>query len=177
MKITISGKQIDLTDAIKDTINEKLDRLDHYLTENCEVKVTVKAKKNRQTVEVTIIPVNGAIIRAEDSEEDLYSAIDVVYDKLKRQLRKYKNKLQDKHQKHESIRYENIEEEIDEVEETNDIKIERIKKFDLKPMSVDEAILQMELIGHEFYMFRNEDEEIAVVYKRHSGGYGILEQE
>ncbi|MFI3209896.1 MAG: ribosome-associated translation inhibitor RaiA [Peptostreptococcaceae bacterium] len=176
MKITISGKQIDLTDAIKDTINEKLDRLDHYLTENCEVKVTVKAKKNRQTVEVTIIPVNGAIIRAEDSEEDLYSAIDVVYDKLKGQLRKYKNKLQDRHQKHESIRYENIE-EIDEVEETDDIKIERIKKFDLKPMSVDEAILQMELIGHEFYMFRNEDEEIAVVYKRHSGGYGILEQE
>ncbi len=176
MKITISGKQIDLTDAIKDTVHEKLDRLEHYLTENCEIKVTVKAKKNRQTVEVTIIPVNGPIIRAEDSEEDLYSAIDVVYDKLKRQLRKYKNKLQDKHQKHESIRYENIE-EIDDVEEESNIKIERIKKFGLKPMSVEEAILQMELIGHEFYMFRNENEEISVVYKRHSGGYGVLEQE
>ena len=103
MKITISRKQMELTDGIKDTINEKLGRLDFYLHEETEVRVTVRAKKSRQTIEVTIIPISGPIIRAEDSEENLYAAIDVVYDKLNKQLRKYKNKLQDKHKKNDSI--------------------------------------------------------------------------
>ncbi|WP_332842252.1 ribosome hibernation-promoting factor, HPF/YfiA family [Paraclostridium sp. AKS81] len=90
MNITISGKQMDLTDAIKDSVAEKLERLDYYLHPETEVKVTVSAKKARQKVEVTIIPISGPIIRAEDTEENLYAAIDVVYDKLNTQLRKYK---------------------------------------------------------------------------------------
>ena len=90
MNIIISGKQMDLTDGIKDAIGEKLGRLDFYLHPSTEVKVTVSAKKARQKVEVTIIPISGPIIRAEDSEESLYAAIDIVYDKLNKQLRKYK---------------------------------------------------------------------------------------
>ena len=177
MKITISGKQMELTDGIKDTINEKLGRLDFYLHEETEVRVTVRAKKSRQTIEVTIIPISGPIIRAEDSEENLYAAIDVVYDKLNKQLRKYKNKLQDKHKKNDSIRYENIE--VDENDNQDlDIVIERTKKFDMRPMSKEEAILQMELLEHGFYMFRDvESDEISIVYKRHNGGYGLIEQE
>ncbi len=179
MRITISGKQIELTEGIKDAIHEKLGRLDFYLSDESEMKVTVRAKKSRQTIEATIIPISGPIIRAEDSEENLYEAIDVVYDKLNRQLRKYKNKLKDKHQRHESIRYENIE-EFDEIVEEADknLIIERTKKFDMKPMTCEEAILQMELIGHNFYMFNNiETEEVCVVYKRNNGGYGLIEQE
>lgn len=179
MNIIISGKQMELTEGIKGAIEEKLGRLDFYLHPETEVKVTVSAKKARQKVEVTIIPISGPIIRAEDIEENLYAAIDVVYDKLNKQLRKYKNRLQDRHQKHDSIRFEEIEtSDIDDDEENFQITIERNKKFDMKPMSPEEAILQMELIEHDFYMFRNIDtDDISIVYKRRTGGYGIIEHE
>lgn len=179
MKIIISGKKLELTDGIKTAIEDKLGKLERYLNPETEVKVTVSAKKATQKIEVTIIPISGPIIRAEDSEENLYAAIDIVYDKLKKQIRRYKNKLQDKHQsKDESIRFqmdEGIEEEDDE---SLDIVIERRKKFDMKPMSPEEAVLQMELIEHGFYMFRNIDsDEISIVYKREDGGYGLIEHE
>lgn len=179
MKIIISGKKLELTDGIKTAIEDKLGKLERYLNPETEVKVTVSAKKAAQKIEVTIIPISGPIIRAEDSEENLYAAIDVVYDKLKKQIRRYKNKLQDKHQsKEQSIRFqidEGIEEEDDE---SLDIVIERRKKFDMKPMSPEEAVLQMELIEHGFYMFRNIDsDEISIVYRREDGGYGLIEHE
>ncbi|MGN1033312.1 MAG: ribosome hibernation-promoting factor, HPF/YfiA family, partial [Intestinibacter sp.] len=139
------------------------------------------ARRTRQKVEATIIPINGPIIRAEDSEESLYAAIDVVYDKLNKQLRRYKNKLKGKYQAkgQESIRFQNIETDAKEEQSGEfDIVIERHKKFDMKPMSPEEAVLQMELIGHDFYMFRNIDtDEISTVYKRENGGYGLIEHE
>ena len=98
MKILITGKKIELTDGIKGAVEDKLGKLDRYLHEDTEVKVTVSARKAKQKIEVTIIPINGPIIRAEDSEESLYAAIDVVYDKLNKQLRRYKNKLKGKYQ-------------------------------------------------------------------------------
>ena len=183
MNIIISGKQMELTDGIKGAIEEKIERLDYYLHPETEVKVTVSAKKARQKIEVTIIPISGPIIRAEDIEENLYAAIDVVYDKLNKQLRKYKNRLQDRHQDNESIRFQGVDlsDEVDFDEDENDdlnIVIERRKKFDMKPMSAEEAVLQMELIEHDFYMFRNIDtDEISIVYKRKNDGYGIIEHE
>lgn len=179
MKIIISGKKLELTDGIKTAIEDKLGKLERYLNPETEVKVTVSAKKATQKIEVTIIPISGPIIRAEDSEENLYAAIDVVYDKLKKQIRRYKNKLQDKHQsKDESIRFQVGEEIEEEDDESLDIVIERRKKFDMKPMSPEEAVLQMELIEHGFYMFRNIDsDEISIVYKREDGGYGLIEHE
>lgn len=182
MKITISGKQIELTDPIKVAIEEKLGRLDYYLHPETEVKVTVSVKKSRQKVEATIVPISGPIIRAEDSEESLYAAIDVVYDKLNRQLRRYKKRVQDKHQANESIRFSHIEDldvvDTEEDENSIDITIDRRKKFDMKPMSPEEAVLQMDLVGHDFYMFRNvQTDEISIVYKRQNGGYGIIEHE
>ncbi|MGL4797102.1 MAG: ribosome hibernation-promoting factor, HPF/YfiA family [Paraclostridium sp.] len=182
MKIIISGKQIELTDPIKVAIEEKLGRLDYYLHPETEVKVTVSVKKARQKVEATIVPISGPIIRAEDSEESLYAAIDVVYDKLNRQLRRYKKRVQDKHQANESIRFSHIEDldvvDTEENENSIDITIDRRKKFDMKPMSPEEAVLQMDLVGHDFYMFRNvQTDEISIVYKRQNGGYGIIEHE
>ena len=179
MKVIISGKKLELTDGIKTAIEDKLGKLERYLNPETEVKVTVSARKATQKIEVTIIPISGPIIRAEDSEENLYAAIDVVYDKLKKQIRRYKNKLQDKHQsKGESIRFQ-MDEGIEEYDdESLDIVIERRKKFDMKPMSPEEAVLQMELIEHGFYMFRNIDsDEISIVYKREDGGYGLIEHE
>lgn len=187
MNMIISGKQMELTPGIKGAIEEKLGRVEHYLHPDTEVKVTVRAKKARQTIEVTIIPISGPIIRAEDSEENLYAAIDVVYDKLNRQLRRYKNKLIDRTQTSKSIKYEgieinedlaNIDSDIDDDEKEEDIIIERRKKFGIKPMSPEEAVLQMELLEHDFYMFKNsETDEMSVVYKRKMGGYGLLEQQ
>lgn len=178
MKIIISGKKLELTDGIKTAIEEKMGRLERYLNPETEVKVTVSAKKSTQKIEVTIIPISGPIIRAEDSEENLYAAIDVVYDKLKKQIRRYKSKLQDRHQsKEESIRFQ-IDENLEDDDESLDIVIERRKRFDMKPMSPEEAVLQMELIEHGFYMFRNLDsDEISIVYRREDGGYGLIEHE
>ena len=182
MRIIISGKQMELTDPIKVAIEEKLGRLDYYLHPETEVKVTVSAKKARQKVEVTIIPISGPIIRAEDSEESLYAAIDVVYDKLNKQLRKYKKRVQDRHHSNESIRFNHIEDleavDLEENENPIEISIDRRKKFDMKPMSEEEAALQMDLLGHNFYMFRNiKTDEISIVYKRKNGGYGMIEHE
>lgn len=183
MRITIYGKQIELTDAIKDSIEEKIERLDYYLHPETEVKVTVSAKKARQKIEVTIIPINGPIIRAEDTEENLYSAIDVVYDKLNTQLRKYKKRVQDRQHSNESIRFNHIEDISEsELEGENEdslyIKIDRRKRFNIKPMSPEEAVLQMDLLGHDFYMFTNtQTDDVAIVYKRKNGGYGMIEQD
>lgn len=186
MNIIISGKQMELTEGIKSTIQEKLGRLDFYIHPETRVNVTVSAKKSRQTIEVTVIPINGPIIRAEDSEENLYAAIDVVYDKLNMQLRKLKNRLLDRHQDVESIRFDGVEtgttidykEEDDEEDDFDKIEIRRHKKFDIKPMNPEEAVLQMNLLQHDFYMFRNiETEEMSLVYKRKDGGYGMIEHE
>lgn len=183
MNIIISGKQMELTDGIKEAIQEKIEKLECYLHPETEVKATVSARKARHKIEVTIVPISGPIIRAEDIEENLYAAIDVVYDKLNKQLKRYKNRLQDKHQSNESIRFHGIdsgevEPELDGEEDRINIVIERNKKFDMKPMGAEEAVLQMELSEHDFYMFRNIDtDDMSIVYKRRSGGYGLLEHE
>ncbi len=182
MEFVISGKQIKLTDAIKTTIKEKLSKLDRQVSEDAQVKVTVSAKKDMQSIEVTINQVNMPLIRAEEMQSDLYVAIDMVCDKLQTQLKRYKGKLRDKHQESQSIRFDSssmnsdFEDGYDDTSE--EIIFERKKKFNLKPMSAEEAVLQMELVGHDFYIFRNqEDFEIDIVYKRKNGGYGIIEHE
>ena len=182
MNMIISGKQMDLTDGIKHAIEEKLGRLDFYLHPETDVKVTVSAKKARQKVEVTIFPINGPIIRAEDIEENLYAAIDIVYDKLNIQLRKYKKRLQDRHKSNESIRFDAIEDiqdnDYSSDEDNLDTTIKRTKKFGVKPMSPEEAALQMDLLEHDFYMFKNsESNDISIVYRRKNGGYGLIESE
>ncbi len=176
MKLTIIGKNMELTEGIKVAVEEKLSKIGKYFNDDIDVRATVRAKKNRQTIEVTIIPISGNIIRAEDSQDNLYAAIDIVVDKLSKQLRKYKTKLINKHHDSGSIRFENID--SIPMNEENEMKIVRRKKFGFKPMSEEEAILQMELLGHNFFVFTNsETEEMNVIYKRKTGNYGIIEQE
>lgn len=179
MNITVSGRQVKLTEELKGYINEKLIRLESYLDTTSQVKVIISKNKEMQKVEITI-SLSGSIIRAEQVQDDIYVAIDIVYEKLYKQLEKYKNKY-----KNRNIRVNGeyaFNNDIDCVEEDaiveNDILIERRKKFCIKPMSPKEAILQMELIGHKFYMFRNQyTYEINIAYKREFGGYGIIEHE
>ncbi len=170
MKYLIRGEKVQVTDSIKDYIEEKLSKMDKYLDnpENVEAKVLIKVKGVEQRVEVTI-QTKGYFLRAEEAHSDLYAAIDLIIDKLERQFRKYKTKLLDK------SRQENIQDSFD-IEEAIEEEIVKRKKIYLKPMDEEEAIMQMELLGHTFFVFKNiETDTICVIYKRHDGNYGLIE--
>ena len=152
--------------------------IEKYLGDSANVRATVvvNVKGHRQKVEVTI-PLKTVILRAEETREDLYAAIDVVADKLERQIRKNKTKLQSKKMK-DTFSKDFMLDAIENVEEENVDKIVKRKKIEVKPMSEEEAILQMELLEHQFYIFKNsETNNISVVYKRNEGNYGIIESE
>ncbi len=174
MNINIRGKKIDVTDAIKNYIEEKIGRLDKYFKDGSEktANVLIKLRGRNQVVEVTI-NTKGFVLRAEESEADLYAAIDKVSDKIERQIRKNKTRM------HKKVNKEKIADFImsAEVEEmNNDNQIVKRKIIETKPMSEEEAILQMELIGHEFFAFKNDKtDEVNVVYKRKDNDYGIME--
>ena len=183
MKIVISGKKIKLTDGITGYIDKKFCRLEKLLDPDSELRVTVSAnKKTKQKVEVTLDNINGHVVRAEEVQEDLYSAIDLVCDKLNRQIVKYKNKFKTRRTGNETIRFDKFEEllseEVEAVPEEDGLVFERKKRFNLKPMSPEEAVLQMNLLGHDFFLFKDQDTfEVSLVYRRGDGGYGLIEQE
>jgi putative sigma-54 modulation protein len=174
MKYTVSGKNIDVTAGLKDAVVEKLSKLERYFAPDTEVNVTLSVEKERQRIEVTI-PIKGTIIRAEQVSSDMYASIDLVEAILERQLRRYKNKLVDQKQSATALSQMFIEEETGAEDE---IQIVRSKKFAIKPMDVEEACVQMELLGHDFFVFRNADtDEVNVVYKRKGNTYGLIEPE
>ena len=175
MSIHIISKKITLTNSIKDKIENTLINLKKYISDDTDIHVKLDVAKRNQKIEVTIFTKNGTIIRAEDSKDDLYNAIDSVYDKLYKQIRKLKTQLIKRNKSNESIRFNNIDEYIDS--DSNDSLIKKYKKFDFdKPMTTEDAIIQMDLLGHKFFIFRNiESEDINVIYKRHDG-YGLIEQ-
>lgn len=174
MNIIISGKNIDVTEGLREAVKEKLGKLERYFNESTEVHVTLSVEKERQKIEVTI-PMKGNIVRAEQVSSDMYCSIDLVEEIIERQLRKYKNKLVEKKQQAASFNQEYLDNSYEEEEE---IKIIRNKRFEVKPMDAEEACVQMELLGHSFFVFRNaETDEINVVYKRKGNTYGIIEPE
>ena len=175
MKYNIRGDKLVVTKSIKEYIEEKLDRLNKYYenSKDLECKVVVRSKNNLQSIEVTI-PANKFILRAEVSEKDLYAAIDLVVDKLEGQIRKNKTRLKNRYEKVEMQEmYLNFEIVDDEEEEVLDI-VKR-KDIDTKPMDEEEALLQMQLLNHDFFVFKNVDEEcVSVIYKRKDNKYGII---
>ena len=174
MNLVISGKNLDITEGLRSAIEEKIGKLERYFTDTTEVHVTLSTEKNRQKIEITI-PMKGSIIRAEEVSSDMYVSIDLVEEVIERQLRKYKNQLIDKEQNAAHLSQSFIE--ADDFED-EDIQIIRSKKFAMKPMDPEEACVQMELIGHNFFVFRNsETDEVNVVYKRKGNTYGLIEPE
>ena len=174
MRYTISGKNIDITPGLKDAIESKLGKLERYFSPDTEVQVTLSVEKGRQNIEVTI-PVKGNIIRAEQDSNDMYVSIDLVEEIIERQIKKYKTKIIDKKQSALSFSDAFLQEEP-ENEET--INIVKTKRFAMKPMDPEEACIQMELLGHNFFMFLNaETNEVNVVYKRKAHSYGLIEPE
>jgi len=174
MRYIMFGKNIEVTEGLRTAVEDKFGKLSRYFTEDTEIHVTFSVEKELQKIEVTI-PMKGNIVRAEEAREDMYASIDLVEDTIERQLRKYKNKLVDKKQNAMSLSQAFLEEDTDTDDE---IKIARTKRFAVKPMDVEEACLQMELLGHSFFVFRNaQTDEVNVVYKRKGNTYGLIEPE
>ena len=174
MRYTITGRNIDVTPGLREAVIEKIGKLERYFNQDTEAIITLSVTKDRQKIEVTI-PVKGHIIRAEEQSTDMYVSIDMVEEIIERQLKKYKRKLIDKKQSPVDFSELFVQEES---EPDDEIKIEKVKKFAMKPMDPEEACVQMELLGHSFYVFLNaETEEVNVVYKRKGHTYGLIEPE
>ena len=179
MKISVRGDKINVTEAMNNYVVEKLKKIDKYLDNPNEVSanVVVRVEKQGQKVEITI-PLKNFMLRAEETQEDIYAAVDTIIDKIERQIRKNKTKLESQAKKSREVKafvFDEIKEVEEEVEET---KIVKRKKVDVKPMSEEEAVLQMELLGHDFYLFKDADTmKPTLVYKRKDNQYGIIETE
>jgi len=175
MKIIINGKNVEITEAIKNQIESKLSKFEKYFRSDVEAHATVSMVKDKRTIEITISLKNGAIIRAEESDRDLYAAIDLSIDKLSKQIKKYKTKLEKRYRSHDTIKFDFIpnppESSTEELHE-----IVKTKSFPVKPMDPEEAILQMKLLGHNFFVFLNSaTDEVNVVYSRKDGKFGLIE--
>lgn len=171
MKTKITGRKIDVTQGLKDYIEKKLTRIDKFFSDDAEANVTLSVQKDQQTVEITIFH-SGMIFRAEVSNADMYAAMDKAADVLERQIRKQKTRLE-KRLKTGTL---NIPDDMPALEEETEFRIVKTKKYQDKPMSAEEAILQMNLLGHSFYIFSNSETlDKNVVYKRRDGNYGLIE--
>lgn len=174
MKFIILGKNIEVTPGLRSAVEDKIGKLERYFNPETEVHVTLSVEKERQKIEVTI-PVKGNIIRSEQVSNDMYVSIDLVEEVIERQLKKYKNKIIAQKQSAGFFKQDFIEKEYMDEEE---IRIIRTKKFDIKPMYPEDACIQMELLGHSFYVFCNaETDQVNVVYKRKGNTYGLIEPE
>lgn len=174
MQYIITGRNIDVTEGLKTAVYDKIGKLEKYFQEDTEIHVTFSVEKERQKIEVTI-PIKGGVVRAEEVSSDMYVSIDLVEEVIERQLKKYKKKIVEKKHNAESFSQAYVEKDYDE---DDSIRIEKSKRFAIKPMDPEEACLQMELLGHNFYVFNNsETDEINVVYKRKGNTYGLIEPE
>ena len=175
MKYNIRGDKMVITDAIKDYTENKLSRLEKYFKDDdIKANVLARVRGNSQIVEVTI-PTSKYVLRSEEENEDLYAAIDLVSDKLERQIRKNKTKLSKRNKINNKYEYLNFDYEIDKDEEDEGNIVKR-KHFDMKPMDEEEAMLELELLGHEFFVYKDmHTNNVCVLYKRKNGGYGLIE--
>ena len=178
MEIVIHGDKIKVTEAMSDYINKKMEKLEKYLKNNDEIRanVIVRVRNNNQIVEITI-PLKSFILRSEESKEDFYAAVDKAIEKLERQIRKNKTRLTTKKVKN-VYEFDFSDITIEEDDDTDKNNILKRKKIEIKPMDEEEAILQMELLGHQFYVYKDSNsDKVCVVYKRKDGNYGVIESE
>jgi putative sigma-54 modulation protein len=166
---------MEVTNALKDYVEKRVGKIDKYFENLMEVQATLSVEKDRHIIEVTV-PLDGIILRGEESTHDMYSSIDKVVDKIEKQIEKYRTKI-NRRLKDTSIRTNFESFDIDK-DENNGARIVKTKRFAFKPMPVEEAVLQMNLLGHDFFVFSNADtDEVNVVYKRKDGNYGLIEPE
>lgn len=174
MKIIVTGKNITISDKIQTAIDKRFEKLGKYFADDIKANVVIHPERDKVKMEATIVT-KGTIFRAEDVSQDIFDSIDIVADKLSSQMTKYKGKLQKRNKSGESVRFEMIP-EIPEADQVEEPKLVKTKKFQLVPMTVDEAVMQMELLQHNFFVFLDlETDSVSVVYKRNDDNYGLLE--
>ena len=176
MNITVRGKNIDVTPALRDYVEKRVSKVTKYFSEVGNIHAALEVEKNKQSVELTV-PVNGIILRAQESTEDMYASIDLVIDKIERQIRKHKTKLMKKFRTNNNNGTSKFLSDLipDTVGLDEDYKVIKTKRFTIKPMTVEEAIMQMNLLNHDFFVyFDADDEAVSVVYKRADGDYGLI---
>ena len=180
LKFNIRGENIEVTPAIREYVEAKVEKVERYFNEdvNAKANVNLKVYNDKQTkVEVTI-PMKNLTLRAEERHNDMYAAVDLIVDKLERQIRKHKTKVNRKFREREGagVYFANVTKNGAEVEQEEEFQIVRTKQFDLKPMDQEEAILQMNMLGHDFYIYTDaESDSTSIVYKRKDGKYGLIE--
>lgn len=175
MKINITGKNYKVSQRLSDQIEKKIGKLDKYFADDAAAHVVLSKERDKDKIEVTI-NAKGMLIRAEEAADDMYEAIDLVIDKLVHQIRKFRGRLKARYNDKQALKFEFLDEIDDEEEEAEEEKVVRTKTFDLRPMDVDEAILEMEMLQHDFFVFFNsETDSVNVVYKRKGSTYGLLE--
>ena len=173
MKTTITGKNFNTYQHLEDTIEKKLEKLDKYFSEDIEAKVVLSQERNKDKIEVNI-NAKGAQFRTEQVADDIYEGLDKAIDKLARQMSKFKGKLQKKYQDNKSVRFEAIPAPEGGGSEVG--KLVKTKKVELRPMTAEDAVLEMEMSGHDFFVFLDETtDKVNVVYKRKDDNYGVLE--
>lgn len=176
MKFSIKGRNMNVSERTKDHVEKKIGKLSKFFVEDTTAHVTLSNQKDDYTIEVSI-PIKNSLIRAEETSNDLYVSIDLVEEVLERQIKRHRTKLIDKNQSASSFSELFIESD-ETADDENEIRIEKVKRFDFKPMTAEEACLQMELLGHSFFVFKDADtNETCVVYKRKNNTYGIIEPE
>ena len=174
MKFNIIGKNIEVTPGLRSAVEDKIGKLEKYFTPDTPVNVTLSVEREQQKIEVTI-PMKGNTIRSEESSSDMYVSIDLVEEIIERQLKKYRSKIIDRQQDGGYFTESFLDQDFEEGE---NIKIVRTKQFDIKPMYPEGACVQMELLGHSFFVFYNaENNRVNVVYKRKGGSYGLIDPE
>lgn len=174
MKFNIIGRNINVSEKTKAHIEKKFGKLSKFFADDATANVTLSNRKDDYTIEVTI-PIKNSIIRAEETSGDLYVSIDLVEEIIERQIKRHRTKLIDKTQNADAFSVLFEDDNDSSLEDEDELRIEKIKKFDFKPMSPEEACLQMDLIGHNFFVFKDDrTNETCVVYKRKNKGYGLI---
>ena len=177
LRYQVRGENLEITQAIREYVESKVSKLEKYFADSLEANVYANAKvykNNKKKIEITV-PLRGVTLRAEETNEDLYAAVDLVVDKLERQMRKYKTKINRKGREKGYTEENILTSELEEAEETT-LDLGKVKQLKVEPMTREEAVFQMELLGHDFFAFLdNTTNEISVVYKRRDTGYGVLE--
>ncbi|MBD9220366.1 MAG: ribosome-associated translation inhibitor RaiA [Clostridiales bacterium] len=179
MRYNIKGKNMEIGERTKEKVSDKLDRAKKLFPEDAEATVVIKNEKLEYIVEVTI-PMSKRVVRAEVSADDMMTAVDKAVDIIERQIVRYKKRLKTQMKKNTALKaeYDAINIPVDDADDDTLYKIEKSKKFEIRPMSAEEAVMQMELLGHSFFVFRNDETElINVVYKRKDGSFGLIEPE
>lgn len=178
MRIYITGKNLNITDSLKDYATKKIKKLERYFEPGTEIHVTMMVERARHIIEVTI-PFDGAVLRGEESTDDMYTSIDRVLEKLEKQIHRHRTRLE-KRLKEGAFHFEEplFMEDLDFSEDVTPSRIVRTKRFAIKPMGLEEAAMQMDLLGHSFFVFTNGNtDEVNVLYKRKDGNYGLIEPE